>query len=383
MHFVDRYRTGAVALVTDLPELRSLVTGLAASRQPSPRVVMFQPAEVGRAWADCDSVLIGPDAVLGARALSGGVNRPSRLLTLLSAPQGGSPLGTADGLPDVAVLVLPQARAALVQWLDDVVEPSTAGAVAVMGGRGGAGASTAAVALARAAVRTRDAATLVDADPYGGGLDLALGMESTAGARWPDLVDLRGGVAARWLLASLPTADGISLVSHGRPGQAPPPPEALAAVLDACLVASPAVVVDLPRHHGPAVSVALSRCALLVVVVPAEVRACAAAASLLHGVAAGVADVRLLVRGPAPSGLSAEDVAEAVGVPTFAEVRTESGLASALERGEPLATSGRSPLRRWADALVASWGPPPGAPWWGDGAGPGAGGGPAPAWGLS
>ncbi len=62
--------------------------------------------------------------------------------------------------------------------------------VAVIGGRGGAGASLFAVALAQAASDS----LLVDVDPWAGGIDLVVGAEATPGVRWPDLA-LQGRTA--------------------------------------------------------------------------------------------------------------------------------------------------------------------------------------------
>ena len=58
----------------------------------------------------------------------------------------------------------------------------------MIAGRGGAGASVFATALAQTAAD----ALLVDADPCGGGIDLVLGCERETGLRWPDLT-LQGG----------------------------------------------------------------------------------------------------------------------------------------------------------------------------------------------
>ncbi|HVV23098.1 MAG TPA: helicase, partial [Pseudonocardiaceae bacterium] len=43
--------------------------------------------------------------------------------------------------------------------------------------------------------------------------------------------------------------------------------------------------------------------------------------------------LRTLVRGPAPGGLRADDVAQAIGVPLLTAMRPEPGLSGALERG--------------------------------------------------
>jgi hypothetical protein len=64
------------------------------------------------------------------------------------------------------------------------------------------------------------------------------------------------------------------------------------------------------------------------------------------------ADLRVVVRGPAPSGLPAEVVAEALGLPLAAEARAEPGLAAALERGDPPSARGRGPLARLSGQLL-------------------------------
>ena len=83
--------------------------------------------------------------------------------------------------------------------------------LAVIGGRGGAGASVFATALAHAAPR----ALLVDVDPWGGGIDLALGSERDAGLRWPDLAAGGGRVGYPALRAALPSRHGVAVLSAG------------------------------------------------------------------------------------------------------------------------------------------------------------------------
>src|SRR5919204_427138 len=76
-----------------------------------------------------------------------------------------------------------------------------------------------------------------------------------------------------------------------------------------------------------------SAVAILVVVAPADVRSCAAAAAIVPWVTAINPNAGLVVRGPAPSGLRARDVAKIVGLPVLAAMRPQSGIAEALERG--------------------------------------------------
>ena len=90
------------------------------------------------------------------------------------------------------VVVLPEDEAWLVSALTEAAEGSSrAGPVlAVAGGRGGAGASVLAAAVAITAVRAGERALLVDCDPLGGGLDLVLARR---GRRGVALARGRGG----------------------------------------------------------------------------------------------------------------------------------------------------------------------------------------------
>ncbi|MGH3342154.1 MAG: septum site-determining protein Ssd, partial [Carbonactinosporaceae bacterium] len=63
-------------------------------------------------------------------------------------------------------------------------------------------------------------------------------------------------------------------------------------------------------------------------------------------------DLRLVVRGPAPSGLSGRDIAASLGLPLAGEVRPEPELSRALERGEPPARRGRGPLAAFCRSFL-------------------------------
>ena len=97
------------------------------------------------------------------------------------------------------MVVLPEQEAWLVTALTEAAEGShPAGPVlAVAGGRGGAGASVLAAAVAVTAVRDGQRALLVDCDPLGGGLDLVLAAEDLAGLRWPEIAVGRRAGAGR------------------------------------------------------------------------------------------------------------------------------------------------------------------------------------------
>lgn len=221
---------------------------------------------------------------------------------------------------------------------------ATAPLVCTLGGRGGGGASVLAVSLALAAVRRGDRAVLVDADPLGGGLDLVLGGEGSHGLHWSDLSRTSGRLAADSLCTALPRIADIGVLSWDRGDPVEVSGQAMSAVLGAVRCGADLVVADLPRHLDEPAVQALRECDVALLVVPAEVRACAAAARVAAAALAHCTDLRVVVRGPAPAGLSSGDIAAALHLPLEGVLRPEPGLAARLERGEPPATAARGPL---------------------------------------
>jgi hypothetical protein len=69
-------------------------------------------------------------------------------------------------------------------------------------------------------------------------------------------------------------------------------------------------------------------------VVPAEVRACAAASRVAAHAAPHCPRISLVVRRPGPGRLSVDEVANAVGRPVAGVLRNEQRLAAALDRGD-------------------------------------------------
>ncbi|NUT90948.1 MAG: hypothetical protein HOY78_02845 [Saccharothrix sp.] len=242
--------------------------------------------------------------------------------------------------------------------LADLVEtPLDGGRVlAVLGGCGGAGASVLAAAVGQAVLHRGGRALLVDCDPLGGGLDLALGAESESGVRWPDVALSGGRVPASALRTALPgltRAGGtLSFLSCSRNGPGPAP-QAVAAVVEAGRRSGETVVCDVPRQLPPAARAALDRADLAVLVVPAEVRACAAARRVADQVVERGVDLHAVVRTPAPGGIRPAEVAEAVGVPLLTTMRPEPRLPTALDQGRfPMRT--RGPLAKAAREVLAA-----------------------------
>ncbi|EME18752.1 septum site-determining protein Ssd [Rhodococcus triatomae] len=308
-----------------------------------------------RVWVGAGHVVLDPDA---ARAcVEADLPRRAGVHLVSSRAPGITEWQAAAAVGAESVLVLPGSEADLVVALARRVE--TAGGrgpvIAVVGGRGGAGASTLAAALALTCEKRFPGrrALLVDCDPAGGGLDLLLGIEHNPGMRWPSLIVEGGAVSAAALHAALPGVGGtVSVLSAGRgPGLLEPGDAALTAVVDAGRGAGDVVICDVPRQSRAVTDVALGLADVVVVVVRAQVRAVAAAGTLIAGLASANPNVVVVVRGPSPGGLRGGEVAELLGMPVLATMRPEPGLATALERGG-LRLARRSPLRRAADAVL-------------------------------
>jgi hypothetical protein len=184
--------------------------------------------------------------------------------------------------------------------------------VGVVGGRGGAGASTFASVLGAMAA-LGGSALLVDLDPVAGGLDVLLGIETVPGARWSGLRLDGGHLDPDVLLGGLPQWASAAVLS----ADVSPAPEAVAQVLDVAARAGP-VVIDLGRWPSPARGAALSECALTVLVCGTDVRSVTGARAVRLGLGAGPVGVVVARSGrdPAP----AARVAELVGAPLIGAV---------------------------------------------------------------
>jgi secretion/DNA translocation related CpaE-like protein len=217
--------------------------------------------------------------------------------------------------------------------------------LAVVGGCGGAGASTFAAALALTAAGTGRSSLLIDADPLGGGIDLVVGREDAIGLRWPDLARTSGRLSAPALRQALPQVDSLSVLSWGRTQLADISPASMRAVLQAGQRGHEVVVVDVPRTLGPAAEEALLRVDQVLVVLPAHVRAVAAAARVVAQLQDVTPRLGLVVRGPGPAGLDGQVVADSLGVPLRIQIRDERGIAESLDLGLGPFRRRRGPLR--------------------------------------
>ncbi|MFE3189255.1 septum site-determining protein Ssd [Nocardia sp. NPDC059240] len=415
----------ALSLVAD-PRLRDEIRRIAAAadRPLEERV----PAPGRHAWTSASAIVLDTAA---ARSCAS-AEHPRRAGILLVTDGEPSLLDwqAATAVGAELVLSLPADADALVAAFaaHDGRRPGDGAVLAVAGAGAGAGASVLATAVAlTAAGRFRDRTLLVDCAPFGGGLDLLLGLENSPGLRWPDLSIEHGRVSAPALHAALPATSGLALLSCGRgvdtsiggtqspttdldtsegardqrdtlaPGfdrsasclvdrgatvsafEAPGAsgctlaPAAVRAVIEGGRAAGDLVVADLSSEHGPHTEQVLDIADLVVLVTQARVRSVAAAKSAAAYCRTRNPNVRVVVRGPAPGGLMAGDIAEALSLPLLASVPSQPGLAERLERGG-LTVRRRGPLRTAAETCLTalfSDGPAqrqaaaqPGPGWW-------------------
>jgi secretion/DNA translocation related CpaE-like protein len=329
-------------LVTDDPYLLDEALRLAADARVDLEVAP-DPVAARTRFGAAPLVLVG----LGAAPACVRARLPRRpgVVLVVAEPVEQPPWDLAAALGADHIAVLPAAEPWLVDRLVGAVgAPRPAAVVAVLGGRGGAGTSVLAAGLAVTAARTGLRALLVDADPLGGGVDLVLGWEALDGLRWPALSHGSSGITPPALVDALPSRGELAVLSWDRGDLLSVPPDAMEAALDAGRASRDLVVVDLPRRLDDAAVLALAAADRTLLLVPAELRACAAAARVAAVAAAHTGALKVVVRAPAPGRLKAREIARALGLPLAGTLRPEPELARALERGQPPAGTGRGPL---------------------------------------
>lgn len=331
-----------LALVTEDPELQDQLLRLCAAASLTPEVV-DATTSMRQVWARAHAVLVGDDQASLVSRL--GLTRRDRVV-LVSLGGDQAPLwrmAVQLGADDVVLLPAEQER--LIERLSDLVDGSGRGTtMAVIGGCGGAGASTTAAAMALTAARSGRQCLLVDADPLGGGIDLLVGCEDRDGVRWPELAATQGRVGAAALRSALPSVGSLAVLAGGRAGPRRTPPALVRTMVSAAQRGSDPVIVDLPRHLDDAATEALLLSDVLAVVATSEVRGVASARSMLDGLRQVCADVRVVVREVPGSDLSPTSVAESLALPLAGTVATRRGVARAVNAG--MGPLGRGGLER-------------------------------------
>ena len=334
-----------VLLVTSSAVLRAEVERIVAAAGAQLRTAA-DAAEAGRYWDGAAAVLVGSDI----RELPPRRRAPAVLVGLDG--EGDSLWHLAAVLGAERVAVLPDAAAWLADHLSRSRSPGPGGlTLGVTGGCGGAGATTAAIWIAQAAAGLGARVLLVDGDPWGGGLELALAAEEDPGLRWPDLSQARGSIDPVQLADSLPVAGGFSFLSWPASREQPVPVAAAttAGVLDAARRGYELVVVDIGRGAEPLHTFAWD-CDRITMVVPAQLKAAVAAVRLLQEFPP--VEASLLVRGKHGAALDAALIAEAIGLPVQGRVPELRGVPAAMESGRLLEMGKRRSVRHFAASVL-------------------------------
>lgn len=336
-------------VVTADPDLLDDLLRLAAAGGAEPDVTDHAAGAVA-SWRRAPFVLVGHDRA--AEIAACGLPRRPSLVLVGSTATDPEIWRQAVTLGAEHVVFLPDAEHWLVERFADATSPRRGVVLGVVGARGGAGATSLAVALSLAAARLGRRTMLVDLDAYGGGVDLAFGAEGVEGPRWADFVGASPPASGEALAAALPRCGEVTVLSWSRDNAADIPSTVVSSMLSAARRGADVVVVDLPRCFDEAARAALGVADAAIVVCPAEFRAAVAAERVVGTLQLLVEDVRLVVRGPSPTGLTGADVADAAGVPLTAWLDPEPDLDKALDEGRPPGRGGKGPLAEVSATLL-------------------------------
>jgi secretion/DNA translocation related CpaE-like protein len=315
--------------------------------------IVAEPARIGARWSRASCVLVDEECAGDIAALR--VRRRDDVVLIGRHPAADDLWRRAVQIGAADVVVLPDDAGRVADRLAEAATPEQARAtvVGVVGAGGGAGASTVAAGLACAYPRRRRRSLLIDADPLGGGVEMLLGCEDVPGLRWPD-IELDGGrVAARSLLAALPSVDGVSVLSVSAASSMEIDPAALHTMIGAGRRACGLIVVDLPRRFdSQSVGTVTVDVATLLVVATTEFRSVAAGRQVVAASVGSCPDVRAVVRTTPGRRLEPDAVADALGVALIGSIPTRRQVSRAADDGVGI-VRGRRAWRHLDEVLSA------------------------------
>ena len=355
----------AVILATGSQRLRDEVARIAAAAGITLEVLPTAAAALTR---NPEVLLLGSD--LAASGLPGR-RQHSRLdprgseTILVGTGQEAGLWQDAARLEAARVAVLPDASAWLAEFLSRRRSHASGFVLGVIGGSGGAGASTLSCWLAHEAAEQGMSTLLVDGDPCGGGLDTSLGSSEVPGVRWPDLADVRGALNPVQFVSALPHVSGFALLSgvaepadsaetgYSEEPSGDPNPESSRAVMDAARAAFTLTIVDCASNRSGRL---LLSCDALLVVVLGRLRPVLAARSLHRSLGTGVPKAAV-IRGPLGDGLDDARAADSAGLPLAGYLPHARNLEHAEARGLLLERGRRRNIRRVTGQLVGRLAP--------------------------
>jgi secretion/DNA translocation related CpaE-like protein len=340
----------AVVVTADLGLLDQVLAVAAAAGVETQ--VVAEAGSVRSMWSGANTIIVGVDQA--AQLANMVLPRRSEVFVVgedLARDQvclWSLPLGAA-------VVLLPSGAHRLSTALADAtgVGIGSGHLVAVVGGSGGVGVSISAAALAFAGAQRGLTTMLVDADPLGGGIDLLVGAEEEPGWRWPRLQNARGHLGT--LIGALPHVDGVDVLSMGRGNKRSdlgPGAEQMTSVLLSATRSHELVVVDVPRLLTSAGREALRRADTVLLLVLAQLRGIAAAQQMVGLLDEACTALSLVARTQRPRTLSAEVVADGLGLTLVGSWADDSTVARTVARGEPPGRANRGELARGCRLLL-------------------------------
>jgi len=333
-------------LITEDDALLDEVLRLAAAAGVTP-VVARSATEALSGWAAAPLVLVGADAVHGLASARPARRDATHVVTVGPVPHDLFAVALAVGAE--SVVELPRSAGWLVEVLTDAGDraPSRGLAIGVVGGSGGAGATTFACALGQVGSHS-GAAIVIDADPLGPGLDRVLGLELQDGVRWDALQRTTGRLSARSLHDAVPHRGGLGVLTWASGAAGSLQAFAVREAMSAAQRGHDLVVVDLPRARDPLVDELVARCDALLVLVAPTVTGVAAAARMSARLRP-IAPTRLVVRG---AGIPVREVEQVTGLAEAVAMADQRGLAESIDLGLGPVRSRRGPLARAAQQVL-------------------------------
>ena len=212
-----------------------------------------------RAWNSAPLILLGADLAAEVARTAPARRAGVHVVAWGSVPDDLFRLALHVGAENVAEL--PNSGTWVTETLTDAGDPdrSRGLVLGVVGGSGGAGATTFACALAQIAARSGTAIVL-DADPLGPGADRVLGLEDQDGVRWDSLCRTTGRLSARSLREAVPRRAGLGVLTWHAGAASSLPAFAAREALSAAERGHDTVVLDLPRASDAVIEEAVARC---------------------------------------------------------------------------------------------------------------------------
>lgn len=331
-------RASESLLVTRDASLIDAVTATALAIG-APVVVAGDRDELRVLWPAAGVALVGPDMATRVASLE---TRSARTWVVGRAD---STLLAASAELRAPALALPQASAQLAEVLSGRRDPEPGSVVvALVGGSGGVGTSSVAVAMSLLAAERGIRVAIVELTDSGGGLDLLLGLEAAPGVRWDNLANATGELGG--LDEQLVSGNGVCVLALAREAASRPTRTALDAVLRSLRRTQDLVVVD----AGDGRRLTWLADAQPILVAAAHVRAVAAARMVAEQ--HELARAQLLVRNGPGSMLPATAVADAMGLPLLGRIRNDPAVARLAGAGVGITSRPARRFRRDVNRVV-------------------------------